>query len=345
MKHICLFSLGLGLAGLLAANSAQGAEPVGRYGRIGISYSLGFNISASFSNLGSFPALSNPNAPLVNPGDVRTYDDGFVGMDNTGNAGGLTSFWGYNNASQVQGGNLVLSSSSSTGGGNSLDNDSKLQHGLEVSYDYQLGAFDWGAWGIEGAFGWMPVNIRDTRAVASTISVQTDVYLGNGIVFPVPPYAGTVAGPGPLLGSTPNSSTIVTVPGGLLTTGQRELDASVFAFKLGPYLDYKLTDHVVLTLSGGLSLAVVDSEFSFTEVNTIVGVGAQTFSGRNRTTDALVGGYASARVAWWLTDNVSVFGGLSYQNVGSFNQQAAGRNAKLDLGSTVFLNAGVGFSF
>jgi hypothetical protein len=345
MKSICLLGLGLGLASTVAVDQAIGAEPAGRYGRFGISYSLGMNISGSFSNIGSFPALSNPNAALVNPGDVRTYDDGFVGMDNTGNAGGLTSFWGYNNAGQVQGGNLVLSSSSSAGGGDSLDNDTKLQHGLELTYSYQLGAFDWGAWGFEGAFGWMPVNIKDNRAVTSSISVQQDVYPGNGIVFPVPPFTGTVAGPGPLLGANPNSSTIITVPGGLLTTGQREIDASIFAFKLGPYLDYNLSERVVLTLGAGLTLAVVDSEFSFTEVNTIAGVGTQAFSGSNRTADLLVGGYVGARVAWWLTDNVSVFGGLSYQNIGSFNQSAAGRNARLDLGSTIQVNAGVGFSF
>jgi len=345
MKRICLLGLGLGMAATLAVNQASGAEPASRYGRFGISYSLGLNISASFSNIGAFPALSNPNAPLVNPGDARTYDDGFVGMDNTGNAGGLTSFWGYNNAGQVQGGNLVLSSSSSAGGGSSTDNDSKLQHGVELTYNYQIGAFDWGAWGLEGAFGWMPVNIKDSRAASSTVSIQQDTYPGNGIVFPVPPFAGTVAGPGPLLGSSPNSSTIITVPGGLLTTGQREIDASVFAFKLGPYLDYNLSEHVVLTLSGGLALAIVDSEFTFTEVNTIAGVGTQAFSGRNRTADLLVGGYVGARVAWWLTDNVSVFGGLSYQNIGSFNQSASGRNAKLDLGGTVLVNAGVGFSF
>jgi hypothetical protein len=345
MKHICLLGIGLGMAASLATNQASGAEPESRYGRFGISYSLGFNVSASFSNIGAFPALSNPNAPLVNPGDIRPYDDGFIGVDNAGNVAGQTSFWGFTNPAQVQGGNLVLSSASSLGGGSSVDNDTKLQHGVELTYNHQLGAFDWGAWGLEGALGWMPVNITDGRAASSSISIQMDTYPGNGIVFPVPPFTGDPAGPGPLIGDAPIGSTVVTVPGGLLTTGQRKIDASVFAFKLGPYLDYNLAKHVVLTLSGGLSLAVVDSEFTFTEVNTIAGVGTQAFSGRNRTADLLVGGYLSARVGWWLTENVSIFGGLTYQNVGSFTQQAGGRNAKLDLGSTVFLNAGVGFSF
>lgn len=342
MKRVYLMSLGL--AGVLLAGSAMGAEP-GRYGLFGISYKLNFNVSADFSNIGSFPALSNPGAPLAAPGDVRTYDDGFVGVDNTGNAGNLTTFWGYNNAGQVQGGNIVYSSASSAGGADSLDNDSELQHGVELTYSYPIRTTDWGGWGFEGAFGWMPVNITDSRGVASGVSLLRDAYPLNGVVPPVPPYVGTPAGPGPLLGATPVSSTTIIVPNGMLTTGQRRIDASVFAFKLGPYLDYQLAEHVTFSLSGGLTLAVVDSEFTFTEVNTIVGVGAQTFNGRNRSADVLVGGYASARVAWWLTDNVNIFTGLTYQNIGSFRQQANGRNARLNLGNTVSLDVGMGFSF
>ena len=339
------YVMGLGLAAVaLAAGSVQGADQPGRYGRLGISYNLNFNVTASFSNIGAFPALSNPNAPLVNPGDVRTYDDGFVGMDISGNAGNLTTFWGYNNAGQIQGGNLVLSSSSSAGGADSLNNDSKLQHGVELTYSFPIRSADWGGWGFEGAFGWMPVSITDSQAVSSSVTMQVDSYPDNGIVFPVPPFAGTVAGPGPLLGATP-ATAFVTVPGGMLTTGQRKIDASVFAFKLGPYLDYNLTDRVTFTLSGGLTLAVVDSEFTYNELNTIGGVGAQAFSGQDRSSDLLVGGYVGARVAWWLTDNVNIFTGVTYQNVGSFSQQANGRNAKLNLGNTIALNVGLGFSF
>jgi hypothetical protein len=342
MKRIYLMSLGL--MATLAAGSVQGADK-GRFGRIGVSYNLNFNVSADFSNIGAFPALSNPGAPLVAPGDMRTYDDGFVGMDNTGNAGDLTSFWGYNNPGQVVGGNLVLNSASSAGGADSLNQDSKLHHGLELTYNYQIRGADWGGWGFEGAFGWLPLNITDNQAVASNVTLVTDTYPGNGIVFPVPPFAGTVAGPGPLLGATPISSVTSIVPGGMITTGQRNIDASVFAFKLGPYLDYNLTERVTLTLSGGLTLALVDSEFTYNELNTIPGVGAQAFTGQDRSSDLLVGGYLGARVAWWLTDNVSVFTGVTYQNVGSFNQQANGRNARLNLGNTVALNVGLGFSF
>jgi len=63
--------------------------------RIALGYRVGFNISAKFRNLGSAPLANNPSVTGL------SYQDGFVGTDNTGNAGGLTSFWGYENANQV----------------------------------------------------------------------------------------------------------------------------------------------------------------------------------------------------------------------------------------------------
>ena len=54
---------------------------------------LGLNISADFKTRGAFNISGNQTASGI-------YDDGYVRVDNTGNAGGYTSFWGYNNASQ-----------------------------------------------------------------------------------------------------------------------------------------------------------------------------------------------------------------------------------------------------
>lgn len=334
--------MSLGLVAALTAGSVQGADRgKGHFGRFRVSYSLGFNVSADFTNIGGSTAGPSPLTPLVNPGDVQQYDDGFIGMDNTGNVGGQTTFWGYNNASQIQAGSLVLSSTANAVGLSSNDNDAGQTHGFDLAYDYQLQGWDSGGWGITAGFGWMPVNIKDNKPVAGSLTTAT-IPLG-GIIPPVAPYTGSVTGPGALLSTT---SGTVTTPFGTMIGGGRELDASIFAFRLGPYLDYSLSDSVQLTLGGGLSLALVDSEFSFTEIKTTTsGVTPTTTTGRDRSSDLLTGGYLTAQVAWWLTDNVNVFGGVTYQNVGSFHQQAAGRGARLNLGSTVFLNAGLGFSF
>lgn len=45
----------------------------------------------------------NGPGPASGGGVARFYDDGFVRVDATGNSGGYTSFWSYENASQIQG--------------------------------------------------------------------------------------------------------------------------------------------------------------------------------------------------------------------------------------------------
>jgi hypothetical protein len=53
--------------------------------------------------------------PMTGPGPARGgvdhfYDDGYVRVDATGNAGGQTWFWGYDTASQVQGDTIIFRS-------------------------------------------------------------------------------------------------------------------------------------------------------------------------------------------------------------------------------------------
>src|SRR5580692_989632 len=75
--------------------------------RFGLSYRAGFNITADFRNLGGFPASSSPG-PATGGGIDRIYDDGYVRVDSSGNAGGQTWFWGYKNASQIPGNDTVV---------------------------------------------------------------------------------------------------------------------------------------------------------------------------------------------------------------------------------------------
>src|SRR5258705_2754319 len=76
--------------------------------RIGLSYLMGLNITVDFKRLGGL-ALSNPGSPngaAMN----RNYDNGYNRVDVSTNAGGLTWYWGYQNANSAQGDNLSLQS-------------------------------------------------------------------------------------------------------------------------------------------------------------------------------------------------------------------------------------------
>ena len=57
-------------------------------------------ILAAFCSVISHASLAQGN--LTPNGDPWNYDDGYVLTDISGNAGGLTTYWGYQNASQYQ---------------------------------------------------------------------------------------------------------------------------------------------------------------------------------------------------------------------------------------------------
>ena len=105
--------------------------------RVGVSYRMSYNISARFRNLGGFASASRPG-PATGSNVDRTYDNGFNKVDVSGNAGGQTWFWGYNDASQIVGDTVVMSSSSSSGNVSSEASDDP-HHGMEVTYNLELG--------------------------------------------------------------------------------------------------------------------------------------------------------------------------------------------------------------
>src|SRR6266699_2001460 len=87
--------------------------------RIGINYRMGLNISVDFRKLGGL-ALSNPG-PRTGSAVNRNYDDGYVLVDSSTNAGGYTWYWGYTSSNSVQGGNLVLQSDATLANATSKD--------------------------------------------------------------------------------------------------------------------------------------------------------------------------------------------------------------------------------
>src|SRR5690349_9487736 len=65
---------------------------------------FGMNFKASFKNTPSSGASVNPG-PAAGGAD-HAYDDGYVRVDSSGDAGGVTWNWGYQKASQVVGDTL-----------------------------------------------------------------------------------------------------------------------------------------------------------------------------------------------------------------------------------------------
>jgi opacity protein-like surface antigen len=322
-------------------------QPVGdQLNRLGVSYRPVFNISGEFKNLGGF-SQSRPG-PATGRGIDRTYDDGYNGLDNSGNAFGLTTYWGYQSASQLDSGvpatatTLTLNSLSAAQLSDVAARADEPGHGAEINYLRQLGRLGRWRWGGELAISFNNFCLKNNGSLLADVTLISDVYT-LGIVPPEPPYAGPreTGGFRPAIPDEPTSRSTSAIPGATIT-GRRELDADVVLLRLGPYLEFPFNDRVAVYLNGGLAVASVHGEFSFRESLAGANLGA---SGSASDSDWLVGGYLGANLIVAINTRLHVFAGVQYQNIGRYTQKIGAKKAVLNLSEAIAANFGIGFSF
>ncbi|HZQ47307.1 MAG TPA: hypothetical protein VFC07_09875 [Verrucomicrobiae bacterium] len=333
-------------------------EPLNRFS---LSYSMGLNITAGFKNVQLVPNYySVPNhagvltPTLINPGSTNglgshVYDNGYSQADASSNALGFTSYWGYQTASQVQNGTIVMNATTPTLGAGPQDLNGDPQHGLQFTYGRQLGRHNQFRWGLEAGFGFTDVTIRDNQIVSGDYTTTTDAYTlppipGGGVVSPPPPpYKGPFSAPpgSPLIGDAP-SRTVTPVAG----TDQFTLDAHVFSWRLGPYFQVPVIKHRLdFSLNGGLALFYVNSQFSFQESVPRTGLPPLLNSGSGSHNDLLVGGYVGGNLSYRLTRSVDLFTGVQYTKVGSTSNVQSGKQAQIDFGNSLFVALGLTYKF
>lgn len=315
------------------------------------SFRMAFNVSTRFKNVGAF---TPGNTRLTPDGDRFNYDDGYVLTDSTGNLMGYTRYWGYDYDSgafsQLPGDGTILMHRNSSTGVSASGKADEPQLGLELAYSRELGRNEKVRWGFETALNYMNVSVHDSRALSAGVTRLTDAYAlpgleGGGFVSPPPaPYShGTELSPegNPVIGATPVSSSTDTVMGDV--TGSRRFEAHVFGWRLGPYIEMPLGRNGRLTLSGGLALAYVNSDFNFRDSVALTGVPSLTGGGNH---DGLqVGGYVSGGVSYKLGRSYELFGNVQFQHVGTYSHREYSRAAVLDLSKTVAINVGINYSF
>lgn len=329
--------------------------------RFGFSYRMGLNISAKFKGLGGFQPLAGQTRRTLD-GDLYNYDDGYNLVDSTGNAPlpstfePLTTYWGYDAASQVTAGNAAIimhRSSSSSGATDDINDDP--QHGFEITYRRVFCQTDKVYWGLEVGLGYTWVDVDDSSTVSS--SVTREAYAFNlGGISPIPPpgYQGRYnpGGPAALLGATPtrrpdlDQTYAAGTAGAASISGHREITADLYGLRLGPSADICLGKGFSLGIGGGLAVVGVYGDFTYDDSVAIPNVGtAPTQSGKSSESDWMLGGYLSASLSYAISQSVDVSAGIQYQNVGTYTQKANGREVELDLRNTLFITLGIGYSF
>ena len=347
MKNYSL-NLAVLAAGLLASTAvAADQSDTNRLNRFGFSARVGFGVTAKFKSLGRLslaPPRTMPN------GDAFNYDDGYVLTDVSGNSGDQTWYWGYDGSDQISGDTILMHRSTVLPNLNSAQgrSDDVPNLGGELTYNRELATFGRWRFGLEAAVNFMTFGLDDRRPLMGNVSRLTDTYpFTPGTTPPIAPptYQGSYDGPEFVIGATPTSSTTLFVPNGATITGQRKYDADIWGFRLGPYAQIALCTNVDLTLSAGLAAGLVCDSASWNETINITGGGTATSIGRGSDTGLLLGGYASAKATWHLSERWSLDGGVQFQSLGVYNHSLGGRKVELDLSKSIFIVVGLGYSF
>lgn len=328
------------ILGVASAASADTADELGLdRNRLSIGARFGFNISAKVSNL-PVAASAAPN-----------YDDGFVRTDISGNAGGKTTYWGYDQAGQLVGTDLELHSAPSPRDGtdNTLKDDPHA--GFEITYGRELTRFTLGkgrevAVGVELGFGSMDLNFSGSDAITGNVLRTTDRYSVTGIVPPLPPYAGTYAGPGPLIDAAPNSSS--TAVAAVTSTMSSKVDALVYGLKLGPFMEVPIIKkRLALQLSAGVAAVNAEGDFAYNETFSVAAAGGPPQARIDKFSGSawLIGFYGNCNLAFSLNDTMSVFAGGQYQNLGDMTIEGGGKAATINMGQDLEGVIGLRFTF
>jgi hypothetical protein len=351
-KHRLIASFAV--AALFAASAVAQTNSVidwNRTNRLSVSVRFGLGISARFKGAGgSYNPFSVPaNGRRTPEGDRYNYDDGYVLTDVSGNFGGQTWYWGYDNNSQVSGNNILFNRTTAPGLPASRSADDNSAVGLEVTYNHQFGVkTNWHHmhYGLEAAANYLPISINLNTRFSGTLSRQTDAYpYTPGTTPPGAPYQGSFNGPGFVIGSTPGSSTLTPIAGTTIIENDN-FDANLFGFRVGPYVEFPFqSNRLFLHASAGLAVGLLESRASWHETVTIPGEGTTVFSGSRTAFSVLCGGYVSADAEWRLSRRWSVEGGVQFQDLGKFSQKLGIRKVELDLSRSIFLVVGASYRF
>jgi hypothetical protein len=349
---------------LLLATAVSAEQDLQTYlnstNRVTLSLRFGLNVSGKFKGIaGGSSAFTLPVAGgrRTPNGDPYNYDNGYVLTDITGNDGGMTWYWGYDKSGQVNLANSTISfdraSMASLPDGASGDKDS-AQTGAELAYNYEIGMKeDWHQlrYGLEVAINWMPISFKNDGLYGIVRSLQTDTYSFTPGTTPPGygdsselPYQGTFQGGNFVLNVPPLSSTTAALPNANFIV-QQKFNANLWGIRLGPYLEMPLSERWSLHLSGGLAVGLLDGNVSWNEQLAIPGGPTLTRAGSGDDTKFLCGYYVGLSAAYQFNDRWGLEAGVQFQDLGVYDHNFGGSRVELDLSKSVFVHAGVSFSF
>ena len=332
----CVFCVA-GLA--LFAWSARGQyDPDwARHFRIGAI--VGLNIKADFQMSGSIP-FNHP---------AGVYDDGYVGVDQTGNAGGVTTYFGYYNPGQYSRGANTLTfhdtTSLSSIGSMSATKDGGALPGFELAYGGNLWYWGRARIGWDFGFGLLPISISAGQSASGTANQSVFTYDTTGQYLPPPPgvYQAPPGATGPYnIPSTP-ASTNTTATSGATLVGTQTLDVMLYTLRLGPSIYWDFNRYLGMSVGVGPALGIVSGDLKYNETITTATVVQN--EGKISKTDLVYGWYANATLLCHLVKHGDIYISGQYMPLGNATISGQGRQGTLKLNGAAYISAGVNWPF
>ena len=325
------------------------AAPPSRW-RVGANYAPLLGMKTEFSGLGKFnsPFSAQPLGGGVN----YTYDNGFVHVDSSGNLGGATTNWGYQNSSQLNtagSGSISYSITNSLSNGR-VDEDANARAGFELFAYLDMGNAGFkgldgreATWGFRAGVHYARINVDNHSVLGSGTSMLTDTFDLGGTIAPLAPFSGSFAGPGPLLNDAPSRS--FGSGSQAVVAGARSLDVDLTTLSFGAYLDLPVTRNFDIMLEAGISGAVASGTYDFHSSTSISGLGTQASSGHDSSTDILPGLYVGLDAVYHLNASWAIQATGRYQYLRGYELKDNGSTANLSFDSAFVVSLGVVYSF
>lgn len=330
--------------------------------------------SGSRSPHKSLPRLTNSpytRLPSIGAEGVygrRSYQDGYVRMDEGTEFDGTTSAWGYQETSQVSGDAISFHA---TGHRRTVSSGQAARDPEDFSFDGSGGApfieLGWEReisrkWSLGARLQWSFLN-REGTSRQSTFSAWqegrdysisfTDTYQLRGVIPPAAPYEGAGLGFGPLIDNIPASrQRRESIAGHNTARFYNEIEQSfaldLHTLSLGPAATGVMGS---LRWHGGLGLALNLVDWKAEQVETLFyrrqgGMPRvyRRWTERRDGLGILPGFYLQGGVSWQITDRIFVSGFGRYDWSRKLEEQLGPTKFSFDPGGWS-AGAGVGFTF
>jgi hypothetical protein len=268
--------------------------------------------------------------------------------------------WSVDSESQITGTEVRMSNYGARSDGATAEKDEGMSGGVEMSLARTLGRFGQKTeWGLSAGVALNTMNAKTGGTVRSTLITVSDYFRLSG------PANGAKSGPTfvdfdpntegndqsnettvPISATPERSGETTTTPGGIDVNGNWQVKGAYFLVRLGPTIRTQLSERFGMSAMVGVAGAFSGSRYSVMEQLTIPELNEPVMEERNDTVSKLLTGfYADLNVDWYATDRTGLFAGVSMQHFGDYEQEVAGRTAKIELGSAVGIRGGISIKF